>query len=527
MTPTPTPSSAAGTPAAPAAEPGAVAPPDATPQLLFVDDEPSILNALKRLFRGKGYEIRIATSGAEGLSMLKEMAADLVISDMRMPEMDGAQFLEQVFLGWPDTKRILLTGYADASATIAAINRGKIWRYIAKPWNDEEILITVQQALAHRQLMHENARLTELTRLQNEELRELNAGLEQKVAERTAELRRANADLHSSFLATVQVFSNLIELREGRLAGHARRVADLARQLAERLGLEETEQRDVLLAGLLHDIGKVGLPDRLLEKAFNALPPADKTEFMKHPTKGQQLLLGVPQLHEAARIIRHHHECMDGSGYPDALGGLMIPLGARILAVANDYDALQSGSLALHPHTPREAQEFIVRHRGKRYDPTVVDAFLGMVTESAAGEEADLVVTVPELRPGMLLSRDLLHREGYLLLPRGRVVDAAVIANLQRLQSVEPQPLQIFVRRALGAAVLRDKPAVAPGPTFREVPMHTERLRPGLVLARNLNHPEGYLLLARGNRLDEGIIHQLREIEKTLGRPFTLYIREN
>jgi response regulator RpfG family c-di-GMP phosphodiesterase len=117
-------------------------------RVLAVDDEPSILSAIKRLFRGQGWEVLTATSGKEALALLEQEPVALVVSDMRMPEMDGAQFLEQVFVRWPDTKRILLTGYADATATIAAINRGKIWRYVAKPWNDDEGEAALQQILA-------------------------------------------------------------------------------------------------------------------------------------------------------------------------------------------------------------------------------------------------------------------------------------------------------------------------------------------------------------------------------------------
>jgi len=494
-------------------------------RLLFVDDEPSILSALKRIFRSQGYEILTATSGKEGLLLLEQQAVDLVISDMRMPEMDGAQFLEQVFSKWPDIKRILLTGYADATATIAAINRGKIWRYVSKPWNDEELIVTVQQALAHRELMQENTRLNELTYRQNEELKLLNAGLEQKVAERTAELRKANSDLHRSFLATVQMFSNLIELREGRLAGHSRRVADLARQLAERLGLDDAEQRNVLLAGLLHDIGKVGLPDKLIEGAFGALSPMDKKEVMGHAVKGEQLLMGVPQLAQVARIVRHHHECLDGSGYPDQIGGLMIPFGARILAVANDYDALQTGSLALHQHSSKEAQEVIVKQRGKRYDPTVVDAFISMVGEAAQKREVEIPVTPPDLKSGMVLTRDLLHADGSVLLPRGRVVDAGVIAQMLRLQEGESQPITIHIRRSSGPAVLRDRADEPPPRLWKELALPTSRLREGMMLSRNLHHHEGYLLLARGNHLDESIIRQLRDIEMAGDKQITVHIR--
>lgn len=142
--------------------------PKSTARILCVDDESSILSSLKRLLHGHNYEIYTVSSGREGLAVLQNNIIDLVISDMRMPEMNGAQFLEQVFSRWPDTIRILLTGYSDAVDMIAAINRGNIWRYIAKPWNDEELLITVQQALVHRYLNAENARLNTLTQQQND-----------------------------------------------------------------------------------------------------------------------------------------------------------------------------------------------------------------------------------------------------------------------------------------------------------------------------------------------------------------------
>jgi response regulator RpfG family c-di-GMP phosphodiesterase len=166
--------------------------------VLFVDDEPSILSALRRLFRPQGYTILTAESGAAGLAALEQQPVDLVVSDMRMPVMDGAQFLEQVRSRWPEVMRILLTGYADVTSTIAAINRGEIFRYIAKPWNDEEIILTVREALEHRRLKAENTRLLALTRAQNEELLRLNTGLEAQVASRTAELSQTLAMLETS-----------------------------------------------------------------------------------------------------------------------------------------------------------------------------------------------------------------------------------------------------------------------------------------------------------------------------------------
>ena len=161
------------------------------PTLLLVDDEPSILSALRRLFRPHGYRIFTAESGAAGLAILEQESIDLIISDMRMPEMDGATFLKQVRQRWPQAMRILLTGYADITSTVSAINEGEIYRYIAKPWDDTEMLTVVREATERQRLESENRRLTALTQAQNEELKSLNASLEQKVAERTAELRQA------------------------------------------------------------------------------------------------------------------------------------------------------------------------------------------------------------------------------------------------------------------------------------------------------------------------------------------------
>lgn len=423
--------------------------------ILFVDDEPSILSSLRRLFRPHGWTIVTAESGAAGLAVLEQQPVDLVVSDMRMPSMDGAQFLEQVRLRWPDVERVLLTGYADIASTVAAINRGEIYRYIAKPWDDQEIVTTVREALERRQLKRENARLLALTQDQNEQLRVLNAGLEAKVAERTAELRQtlglleqAHEDLKRSFMDSVKSFVSLIELRGGaRLRGHSRRVADTARAIARQLRLDEGEVQDVMLAGMLHDIGKMGLPDELLSRPFNTLGSEARGLSMKHPVIGQNVLLGVARLKVAAQLVRHHHECFDGSGYPDRLTGMAIPLGSRILAVANDYDALQLGTLTQRALRPDEAMAFLTENLGRRYDPEVVAAFGQWLAASGAAKVTELPLNCRRLVPGMVLSRDLAHRDGYLLLSKDQVLSEVIIKQLQRLDDQEGQPLVLYIRQ--------------------------------------------------------------------------------
>jgi response regulator RpfG family c-di-GMP phosphodiesterase len=429
---------------------GDTAPEDARPaRLLFVDDEPSILSALKRAFRGKGYDIRTATSAAEGLTLLDLESADLVLSDMRMPEMDGAEFLERVFSRWPDTKRVLLTGYADAGATVAAINRGKIWRYIAKPWHDDDLILTVQQALAHHHLMLENARLIDLTRRQNEELRQLNADLEQKVTQRTEQLQHALKSLKQGFVNTVHVFSSIMELRGGELAGHSRRVAELTRKLAQRIEMSDSDVQEVFLAALLHDIGKLGMGDATINRPFTNLGAEARAEIMKHPAKGELLLMPIEQLRGAATLIRNHHEQFDGCGYPDGKSGMAIPLGARVLAVANDYDALQRGTLVARSLSASDALRFLVDNRGKRYDPSIVDQFSQLLAESRPEDFPERPLRPDSLVPGMQLARDLLHRDGYLLLARGQILRQGEIEQLKRLEDAEKKPLTLYVEQSI------------------------------------------------------------------------------
>ncbi|MHB9117428.1 MAG: HD domain-containing phosphohydrolase [Burkholderiales bacterium] len=427
--------------------------------LLFVDDEANILSALKRLFRPLGYRILTAESGAAGLLLCEQNHIDLVISDMRMPEMNGAQFLEQVRLKWPDAVRILLTGYADISSTIAAINKGEIYRYLAKPWEDNDIVLAVKHALERKHLEREKQRLEALTLKQNEELKDLNANLEAKVEERTEELRQtmgfletAHKQLKGNFLTSLKVFANLMELREGGMGGHSRRVVDFARRLAQRLGMPENEVQDLTFASLLHDIGKIGLPDRLLHKPFASLTTEERAEVVKHPVTGQTALMALDNMKEAAKLIRSHHERFDGLGYPDGLSGFAIPKGARILALVNDYDAVQVGSLLSKRLSEKEAREFLLDGRGKRYDPKAVDVFLEMIggIEPAAYAGPEIKIPASALRRGMVLARDLVSPEGLLLLSKDYLLEDSIVEQIQSFERNEGKPLAIYVRPGKG-----------------------------------------------------------------------------
>jgi response regulator RpfG family c-di-GMP phosphodiesterase len=392
--------------------------------------------------------------GAEGLKLMESEPVDLVISDMRMPEMDGAGFLAAVRERWPDTVRILLTGYADITSTVTAINKGEIYRYIAKPWDDNDVRLCIRGALERKAMQFETRRLEELTRRQNNELRELNGALETKVAERTENLRKvlrslthANEKLKAGFVTSIKVFSNLLELRGGALAGHSRRVADLARRIAVQMNMSSRETQTVMLAGLLHDIGKIGLPDALNGKPEVLMTAEESARVRKAAASGDAALMPLDDAQDAAVVLHSRHEQFDGSGYPDRLSGDMIPLGARILAVANDFDALQAGTMLARSLSTTDALEHIIAGAGRRYDPLVAEALRAALQGHIHQEPDEQLVASANLLPGMRLSRDLASPAGVLLLAAGHSLEPRHIERIRVLEQAEGMVLDIHIRR--------------------------------------------------------------------------------
>ena len=404
--------------------------------ILCVDDEANILSALRRLLRPHGFQVIVAESGQAGLTVLEGTAVDLVISDMRMPEMDGSKFLEQVRNRWPETVRLLLTGYADVSSIVEAINRGEIYRYITKPWDDHDLVLIVQQALERKALEREKRKLEEQVLLQNDELKALNSSLEAKVQERTHELQAANGKLKKSYLNTIKVFSNLMELRGGNLSGHSRLVADLARRTAISMGLPEAAQQELFVAGLLHDIGQIGLSDEVLSKPVGRLAENELNQYRRHPVWGEQALLSQDDMHGVAALIRSHHERYDGLGFPDGLSGDAISLPTSILVVVEAFLDLQAGNLSLAKLTANEARAMIARGRGTQFNPEVVDVFLQVTLNATAVPEVPaIMLKTADLVPGMVMAKDLMTHDGIILLSTDHVLTEKLIRLLQQRES--------------------------------------------------------------------------------------------
>ena len=347
------------------------------PVCLVVDDEPRLRQVILHLMRNDGFRCFEAGNGADALAVLEQHPATLVLSDIRMPKMDGIELLRQVRARYPETAVMMLTAVADVESAVSCFAIGAL-DYLTKPFNLEEVRARVSQALERRGLVIEN--------------REYRERLEEKVA---VQARR----LEELFLASIQSLAEALEVKDPYTRGHSVRVSHYSAVIARTLGLDGEMLRQIELGGHVHDIGKIGVRESVLNKP-GPLTAEEYEHIMSHPVVGWRIL--APLLAEtpaALNIVRSHHERFDGGGVPDRLAGSAIPIEARIAAVADSLDAMSSG----RPYRPAvpgwaEAMEELRRHRNTQFDPEVVDAALRAAT---AGELALL----PRGAIGMLPSR--------------------------------------------------------------------------------------------------------------------------
>jgi len=418
-------------------------------RLLLVDDEKNVLRSLQRVLRPEPWELTTANSGEEALAAMAEQTFDLVISDARMPGMDGATLLAEIRRKDPACIRILLTGYADITSTIKAINDGQIYRHISKPWDDDELRLIIRQALAFQYSERRRLALETLTREQNEELQALNATLEDKVHKRTKALKKASEmlevsyqELRQSYVITTEVFSSLINKRLPADRRPNAKVITLVKAFADYTEMGEDASENLAMAGALYNLGKLSWKDDLLTAPSDLLNKDERLEYLKYPVTGEQLLMALEPLKETARIIRHHQEKWNGYGVPDRLEGEKIPYEARLLKIAVDYVELQLGLILKHKVGRENAIKLLQRYRNRLYDPELTDRFIDMLIELAPDVDHDdpavKVLDTSRLKPGMVLVRNLYAASGMLLLNEGKKLSAFLIEKLAAFEQGEP-----------------------------------------------------------------------------------------
>jgi len=345
-------------------------------QCLVVDDEPRLRRVLIRLLESEGYTCREAGSGVEAVEALEREPVPLMLSDVRMPQMDGVTLLREVVTRWPDTAVVMVTAVSDVESAVSCLRMGAL-DYVAKPFNLDEVRARVAQAMDKRRLLLEN--------------RSYQRQLEERVE---VQARR----IEELFIEGVQALTDAQEAKDPYLQGHSLRVAEYASLTARALGLDDALSEAVFLGGRLHDVGKIGIREDVLHKP-GRLSDEEYRHIMEHPVLGARIL--GPLLRDepvALAIVRSHHERHDGKGIPDGLEGEQIPVPVRVVSVADSFDAMTSA----RPYRPAlpvpQALEELERMSGVQFWPDAVQAFL-----RAFPERAKLPIPTPDRtlrRPG-------------------------------------------------------------------------------------------------------------------------------
>lgn len=317
-------------------------------KVLIVDDEEDNLALLYRTLR-QDFQILKTPSPIEALKMLDESPVDIIISDHKMEEMDGVEFLRRSYELYPQSVRLLVTAYSDTKILIDAINYGKIYRYIKKPWDPAELLMIVKAAAEYFQLKQENDRLI--------------------------------FDLKELFSGTVNAIIEALDAKDSFTLGRSRRVTFLSMKMAQFLNLSAEETGKLELAGLLHDIGMIGVSEDILNKT-EALTQSEFEVIKKHVNYGVKILEDIKQLKDVVEIIKYHHEKFDGNGYPYGLKGDEIPLNAQIIAISDAYDSMVSKRSYRAGLTHEDAVKRIEEQAGRQFNPVVVQAFKAIVAEA-------------------------------------------------------------------------------------------------------------------------------------------------
>ena len=327
--------------------------------ILIVDDDWQVREVLHEIFISAGYNCLLAQDGREGLALFRASRPPLTVTDLKMPNMDGTALLQAILGEDSDAAVIVLTGAADVKTAIDSLKFGA-YDFIMKPVNVDELVIAADRALERRQLLIER--------------RQYQTYLELRVEEATRDLQGAFRELKNTYKSTLEALGSALDTRDVGTEAHSRRVHGYSMATAKEYGVPEHHLSDIAHGVLLHDIGKIGIPDAILLKP-GPLTPEEWKVMRRHPEIGRRLIESIPFLREAVPIVYHHHERWDGSGYPLGLKGEDIPLGARIFAVVDAYDAMTYDRPYSKAIAVEDAKAEIHRCAGTHFDPTVVQAF--------------------------------------------------------------------------------------------------------------------------------------------------------
>lgn len=417
--------------------------PPTPPGILIVDDDSFVLSALKSTLEHENYAVVAVTSPRKALAILAEREFSVIISDQCMPEMLGLDFLIESKSLQPRCSRVLITAVLALPTLIDSINKGEIFRFIAKPWLREELTATVRNAAHRYELTMRNRALSAEAQRLNGELTAANAALEDKVHDlevQRQQLDALNRDLATSYEHSLELCRRIITTFDPVLGGQAKTLGEVCARMAETDHFNASERQVLRTAPLLCDLGLIGIP-RELYRAFRSHPDRlterERGMLGNHPIYSQTLAIFVDSHPALGETVRAHHERFDGLGYPDGLAGQHIPWTARCLAVAVDF---------VESSLPRQAAlDAILAGSGTAYDPEAVRLFL-KVTQLARLPRQVCELMLDELEPGMVLASGIYSPHGLLLIGEGLELSPASIAKIRSHNQVTPIQQRLLVQ---------------------------------------------------------------------------------
>lgn len=418
-------------------------------KILLLDDEIEILNALKRVLR-RQFEIFSFDMPEQAIAALEENEFAIIISDMKMPIMDGATFLAKAKEISPNSIRILLTGYSDMDSTARAINEGNIFSYASKPWNNDDLKQLLENATEHYLLKRENLALTEQLTAANKQLTEFNANLELKVKQRSQALAQSNLKLKSSiqkhrsmFQQVLDMVALIIEDRTKDKLGHNKRVAIHSKLLAEFLGWDRARVTNTYIAALVHDLGKVALPDELLNKPEHELEQQQLSEFRLHAKAGGEIIERLPQLQNIASIVRHQFDTVSTKDQEQ----IQCPLESRIIRLVADYDSLLLGAKTGQNMTHEEAVAYLKSNTDFLYENSLIEKYCLLINKlpTLKVNELDYCVSTEQLEQGMSIAENIMNKNGAVLLAKDAILTNNIIAKLKNYEIENDFQLSIYV----------------------------------------------------------------------------------
>jgi response regulator RpfG family c-di-GMP phosphodiesterase len=411
--------------------------------LLCIDDESSILRTLQRLFHRKPYKVLIADSAKSALKIIADTPVDVIVSDMRMPEMDGATLLQKVANSHPHIYRIVLSGFADFEATVAAINLGKINRFINKPWNNEELINSVEEGLERIRLKNENINLKHKIENQNKLLKSLNSDLEERVNLRTKQIKASLLRNERNNKACEKMLFNFIAINPEISGGFAKNISHLAGRLGEQLGLDKDALHDVCLAGLLSEIGLLGLDPLFYSTPYNLLNFEQRKIFMSQGLIAQQILSPAQHLNGVTEILTHQFSSLETIL---KIVDSKTLLACKIINIARDYWRFSCGKIQPNKMDYKQIHIELTKAKGIKYDVDILELLIAK-PELVDNNINELGLKTDQISPKMILKHSVFSNTNLLILAEGHELTEHSINKLIEYESNQKSKFVIIVEQ--------------------------------------------------------------------------------